>query len=133
MRAASRPEPVREACEILLVDGVQYLDNRPLDDLVLQGGNAERALAPVWLRYVHPPRRTRPVGAALDSSVQVYEVGSKILSVGVPRHLVHPCCSLRVDRRVGRPETFEVDVVKQCGELRVLVPFWDFTHTVQRI
>jgi hypothetical protein len=45
-----RPEPVGEAPEVHLVDGAQHLDDGPLDDLVLQRGNAERPLPPVRLR-----------------------------------------------------------------------------------
>ena len=53
--AAPRPESVREAEKVLLVDGVEHLDDGPLDDLVLQRGNAERPLPPVRLLDVHPP------------------------------------------------------------------------------
>ena len=35
MRTASGPEPIREPEEIFLVDRVQHLDHRTLDDLVL--------------------------------------------------------------------------------------------------
>ena len=38
--------------EVLLVHGVQHLDHGPLEDLVLQGGDTERALAPVGLQDV---------------------------------------------------------------------------------
>ena len=48
MLAAPRPEPVREPEEIFLVDRVQDLDHRSLNDLVLQRGDAQRPLA------VHP-------------------------------------------------------------------------------
>src|SRR6516164_8734197 len=44
MRAAPRPEPVREPEEVFLVDRVQQRGHRPLDDLVLDGGNRNRAL-----------------------------------------------------------------------------------------
>ena len=81
MRAAPRPEPVGEAEKVLLVDGVQHLDHRPLDDLVLQRGDAERPQPPVGLRDVHPPRRPRPVGAAVDPAVQIPEVRLQVLPV----------------------------------------------------
>jgi hypothetical protein len=45
--SASGPEPVREPEEILLVDRVQHLDHRTLDDLFLQRCDAERALPAV--------------------------------------------------------------------------------------
>jgi site-specific DNA recombinase len=77
MRAAPRPEPVGEAEEVLLVDGVEHLDDGPLDDLVLQRGDAERPQPPVRLRDVHPARRTRPIAPLLDPAVQVPEVASR--------------------------------------------------------
>jgi hypothetical protein len=46
MRAALGPEPIGEAEEVLLVDGVEHLDDCPLEDLVLQRGDAERPLPP---------------------------------------------------------------------------------------
>ncbi len=49
MRTASGPEPVREPEEIFLVDRVQHLDHRTLDDLVLQRRDAERAAAAIRL------------------------------------------------------------------------------------
>src|SRR5215469_12578385 len=45
--AASRPEAVAEAQEVGLVDGVQYLGHRTLDNLILERGNAERPAAAV--------------------------------------------------------------------------------------
>jgi hypothetical protein len=55
VRAAPRPEAVREAEEVRLVDGVQYLDDGALDDFVLQRGDPERPRPPVRLRDEHPP------------------------------------------------------------------------------
>jgi hypothetical protein len=42
MRAAPRPEPIREPPEIHLVDGVKHLDDRTLNDLVLQRRDPQR-------------------------------------------------------------------------------------------
>src|SRR6476469_2442861 len=55
VRAASRPEPVRDSEELFLVDRVQQRGHRPLDDLVLQGRDRERALPAIRLWYVGPP------------------------------------------------------------------------------
>src|SRR5215469_2402832 len=52
---AAGPEPVREPEEIFLVDRVQHRGHCPLDDLVLQCCDRERALSAVCLGYVHPP------------------------------------------------------------------------------
>src|SRR6516162_11544368 len=131
VRATPGPEPVGETEEVLLVHGVQYLHHRTLEDLVLQGGDAERALPPVRLRYVHPARRARPVGTAVDTAEQVFEVFSQILPVGVPRHLIDTRCSLRVDRHIGRPQAIQADVMQQRSEPRVLIPSCYLAHTVQ--
>ena len=55
--AAPRPEPVREPEEIFLVDRVQHHGDRPLDDLVFQGGDRQRSLPAVRLRDIPPPGR----------------------------------------------------------------------------
>ena len=49
MLFAPRPKPIGEAHEVRLVDGVQYLHHRPLEDLVLERRDVERPLPPVRL------------------------------------------------------------------------------------
>jgi hypothetical protein len=44
------PEPIGETQEVLLVDRVQHLNDGPLDELVLQRGDAQRPQPPVRLR-----------------------------------------------------------------------------------
>ncbi len=56
MRAAPGPEPIGRAQEVHLVDGVEHLDDGPLEDLVLQRGDAERPPPPVGLLDVPPLR-----------------------------------------------------------------------------
>src|ERR1700741_111419 len=68
MRAAPRPEPVRDAEEVFLVDRVQQRDHRPLDDLVLQGGDRERSLSAVRLRYVDPAAPPPPERPPLEGA-----------------------------------------------------------------
>jgi hypothetical protein len=43
MPTPPRPEPIRETEKVLLLDRVQHLDHRPLDDLVLQRSDPGRA------------------------------------------------------------------------------------------
>jgi hypothetical protein len=133
MRVAPGPEPIGEAEEVLLVDGVEHLDDCPLKDLVLDRGDAERPLPPVSLRDVHPPRWTRPIGTAVDSCEQAPEIVLQVLPVVLPRHPVHSRCSLGADRPVGRPEAVEVDMVQQRGEPCILVLPCYFTHTIQPV
>lgn len=51
--AVSRPRSIRETDEVGLVNGIENLDNRTLDDLVLQRGDAQRAFSTIRLRD-HP-------------------------------------------------------------------------------
>jgi hypothetical protein len=133
MRLAPRPEPVAEAPEVHLVDGVQHLDDGPLDDLVLQRGDTQRTLPPIRLRDVHPPARLGPEPARLHPSMQILEVGLQVLPVLGPRHPVHPRRGLRADRPVGPPKAGQVNVVQQRSEPCSLVPCCYFPHTIQRI
>jgi hypothetical protein len=88
--AASRPESVGETDEVLLVDGVQHLDRRSLDDLVLQRWHADRARSAIRLRDLYPPDGTRSIRSALQPRGQILKVGLEFLSVGLPRRPVDP-------------------------------------------
>src|SRR5260370_7719778 len=66
MLAAPRPEPIGETEKVLLVHGVQHLHHRPLDNLVLQRGDAERPLPPARLRYLPPPPSPHPLPPPLN-------------------------------------------------------------------
>ncbi len=92
--AASRPEPVAEPEEVFLVDRVQYFDQRTLDDLVLDGSDAERALAPVRFWYVLPSCRLRAVTPAMNTVVQIGKAPVQIDPVVVPGHAVHSGCCI---------------------------------------
>ena len=78
-RPASQ-ESVREPEEVFLVDRVQHRGRRPLDDLVLQSGNRERALSAIRLGYVCSPCRQCPIRSPMDASMQVLEIALEVLS-----------------------------------------------------
>ena len=132
MRAAARPEPVREAEKVRFVYGVQHLDQRPLKDLVLQRSDPERPLPPVWLWYVHPPRRPRPVRAPVNPSVKIPKVLLKIDAVVLPRHAIHPRRGLGLQSPICRPQAIDVNVVQERGEPRFLVHCCHSAHTTKR-
>ena len=46
MRGAPRPEPVREPEKVRLMDRIQYLHHRPLEEFVLKRGDPERPSRP---------------------------------------------------------------------------------------
>ena len=52
VRAAPRPEPVRKALEVHLINLIENGHHGLLDDFVLQRRDAQRTLPPVGLRYI---------------------------------------------------------------------------------
>ena len=79
---ATRPEAVREVVKLLLVDLADHHRHRALQDLVLEGRDADRTgLRPIALRDVHPPHRRRPVLPGLRAVEERLEVGLQVLRV----------------------------------------------------
>ena len=89
MLSAPGPKPVRESEEIFLIDRVQHLVSRSLDDFVFQGGDREWALSAIRFRYVPSLARQRPVCSPLDPRVQILEIALEICRVGLPCQPVH--------------------------------------------
>src|SRR5208337_3729558 len=95
---------------------VQHLDQRALDNLVFQRGDAERALPPVGPRDEPTPRRLRPIGSSVDSAVQIHEANLEVMAVILPRHAIDARSRLALERQVGFPELIAIDVVQERGE-----------------
>ena len=133
MRAAARPEPIGEALEVRLEHGIQHLRQRPLDDLVLQRRDPQRAQPPVRLGNVHPPHRRRPVPPRLHPRVQVPQIALQVLRILRPPHPVRARRRVLTQGRERRPQPVEGDVMQQRGEPRLLIPYSNFTHTIQPI
>ncbi|WP_370882025.1 hypothetical protein [Labrys wisconsinensis] len=88
--AGPGPESIREPEEVFLVDRVQHRSRRPLDDLVLQGGDRQRTLPAIRLGDIDPPARQRPIRSPLDPRMQVGELALVICCVVLPGHPIHP-------------------------------------------
>src|SRR5229473_2411212 len=116
MRAAPRPEPIREPEEVFLVDRIQHRSRRPLDDLVLKGRDRKRTLPAVRLGYVDAPRRQCPIRSPVNTSMQVLKIALKVPLVIPPRHAVHTGCNIRLEFAERLPEQFDVDMVEERGE-----------------
>src|SRR5208282_2985658 len=115
-----RPKPVREPEEVLLVDRVQNFDQRPLDDLVLQGGNPQWPLAAVGFWDVVAPRRLCPVRSAMNAPVQLGQSGFQPVAVCRPGDLIHPHRRIPLELVVSPTQQIDVEVVQQRGEPRLL-------------
>ena len=88
-RLQSRPEAVGAAKKVLLEDRVEQFHRGPLHDLVFQGGDGNRALAPILLGDVDPAQRLCAVGLALQLLVQLDEILNQVLLVLRTRHSIH--------------------------------------------
>ena len=114
--APSRPEAITEAQKIGLVDGVQHLGHRPLDNFVLKRGYAERPLATVAFRDIRAAHRLGPVLPAVDPVVQMLKIALQRLLVFRHRHPINPgtgCAPLPPECPFERGD---VDVMQQCRE-----------------
>src|SRR6266508_1476013 len=133
VRAAPQPKTIGEAKKVGLVDRVQHLDRRALDDLVFQRGDAQRPQPPVGLGDVRPLDRLRSIRPALQPFGQVREVRLEGLPVVLPRLPVDPGGGVPLQRVVRRPQMLDVvDVVQQRREPHRLVPLSNFTYPLQR-
>lgn len=101
MLAPPWSEAVAEPEEVFLVDRVQHLDQRALDDLILQRRDAERARSAIRLRHERPPRRLCSIRSPMNTAVQVLEPALDILAVVAPCHLVHASRRLAFQRVIG--------------------------------
>jgi hypothetical protein len=77
MRVPPRPEAVGEPEEVDLVDGAQHLGDGTLDNLVFQGGHAERALPAIGFGDPDASNRLWPVAPGVHPRAEALEVGSQ--------------------------------------------------------
>jgi site-specific DNA recombinase len=94
MRITPRPEPIRKAFEVHLVNLVEDGHHSLLNNLVLQTRDAQRALLPVGLRYIDSSRGLRPVRAPVNPAVEIRYPVLQSVSILPPSHAVHPRRSL---------------------------------------
>ena len=134
VRTTPGSEPIAEPEELRLEyrhkDG---LSHRRLDDLVLQCSDAQRSCSPVRLRYLHPPGRKRPVPSAMNPVMQVEQSLFQPVAVFMPRHPVHACRSVLLQREVGHAERVRRDVVQKSSELLLRFPRGCLPYPLRRL
>ena len=116
MLAASGSETVREPEKVLFMNCVEHLRQRPLDDLVFQRVNSQRALPPIQLGNVVPPRWSRPISTAMQARMQLNQVRFPVTRILVPRHAVCTRCRIVLQPAICSVEQIDRDVVHQRGE-----------------
>ena len=118
MGAPGRAEAVAEPQKVSLVDRVQHLRHRALDDLVFERGQAEGPFASVGFRDVRAEHWFGPVLAAVDVCVQALEVPLQVLLVVVHRYPIDSR-TRRAPLPPERPfERGDIDVMQQSREPR---------------
>src|SRR5271157_6434728 len=98
VRAATGPEPVREAFEVDLVDLVEDRHHRLLNDFVLQRCDAQRTLPPVSLRNKDSSRRFCPIRSTVHPAMQIDKSILKPGFILLPRYAVYSWRSLTLER-----------------------------------
>ena len=114
--AAPRSESIREAKKILLVDRLQNVHDRLLDDLVLQAQNAQWPLGAVRLRDIRPSGRSGSIAAPMHSLVQVFQFLFERFPIGLPCHAIGPGRSVTRERAIAPLQEIGGDVMQQCRE-----------------
>src|SRR5215467_13923088 len=118
MSRATRPEAIGAGKKVLLVDGLQDHDNRPLRHLVLEGWKAEgpKRSSSIALGDVHPPDRRCLVAAGLDALQKIQKVGLQVLRVLCRHDTVDTGSTILAGEPVGFPHPFQVEDVVQRGQ-----------------
>jgi hypothetical protein len=133
MLAALGSESIREPEEVLLVDRIQHGDRCPLDDLVFKGRDRKRALPPIRLRYIPPPRRQCPIRSPLDPSVQVLDPTIEVRLIVLPCQPIDARGCLSPEGEEGRPQSFFAEMVEERGEPFLLPLPRGIPYALQRL
>jgi hypothetical protein len=131
--AASGSEPVAESQELRLVDRREDSHHGCLDDLVLNGSNAERPLSAIRLRYVLPARWQRSIRSGMNPCVKIGEVGLQICRVLVPRPAIDARGRALLQAEEGPFQNLDADVVQERGQLLLPVPGNSATYAGLRL
>jgi hypothetical protein len=116
VRAPTGPKPVRDVSEDRLVNDLQYLPHRGLDDLVLGARDADRSRLAPFLRDVHPPDGLVPVAHRLHPRMQIGNVALQVLPVLLLGDAIHAHRSVLTKAAVRSLQRLLVDEVRQREE-----------------
>jgi len=104
-----------------------------LDDLVLEGGHRQRALAAIRFRDVPSSRWQRPVCSPMDPSVQVLDPMIEVRGVGPPHQPIHARGGLSLEREECRPQHLGAEMVEERGEPFLLPLPCGLPYAIQRL
>jgi len=98
MLIAPRPEPIGEPHKVRFVYLVEDRHDRVLNDLILQGGNAQGTSPSIGFRDVGSLGRLRSIGPAMDAAMQVRQLLIQVRLILLPSHPVDSGCSVSPKR-----------------------------------
>jgi len=113
MGTALRSEAVRAVQELPLVDRLQYLTQRVLDDLVLDRRDPNRPRLARFLGDVHTPDRLMPPSLGLQPRVQVLQPRPQVPPVFLLRDSIHPHRRILAEAVVGPLQARHIDQMRQ--------------------
>src|SRR5208337_1692990 len=114
MRGAARPKAIRAGQEVLLANGFQHHQYGPLEELVLEGRNADGArLLARALRHVDSSHGRRLVAAGLHALEEIAEILIEMLRVFLGRLSVDPSGAVLARAPVRLAQPVDVDVMSQ--------------------
>ena len=131
MLAAPRPEPIGEPQKILFVNLIEDRHYGLLNDLILQGCDAQGTLPSIGFRNVGSLGRLRSIRPSMDSAMQICQLLIQVRLVLLPRHAIDSGCSIPLQGVEAVPQQIDGDVVEQRGEPRPLIFTCCLTHTEQ--
>src|SRR5262249_4366669 len=131
MLAAPGTETIGEPQEVLFVNLVENCHYGLLNDLILQGCDAQWALSSIGFWDVSSLGRLRPIRPPMDSAVKVYQLRIQVRLVLLPRQTIDSGRGFSLQGVVAIPQQIDGDVVEQRGEPHLLVLTCCPTHTVQ--
>jgi hypothetical protein len=116
--AAGRAEAVAESQKVSLVDRIENLGDRALDNFVFERGETEGPFASIGFRDVGAEHWFGPVLTAVDACVQSLEVSRQVLLILVHRYPIDSWAR-RAPLPPERPfERVDIDVMQQSREPR---------------
>ena len=113
MGAASGPEAVGAVQEVLLVDGLQYLTQGILDNLVLERRDPNRPRPSPFLWDVDTPDRLMAISLRLHPCVQILEIPLQVLPVLLLRDSIHTHRRIISHAVVGALQSGHIDAMCQ--------------------
>src|SRR6476659_9954068 len=133
MLAAFRTEPIGKSEKVCLIDSVQHHRQRPLDDLVFQGGDSQWPLATICLRYEPTAGGKCSIPPAVNPRMEIPKTSLAIDLVGFPRHPIDAGSRITFQFDECGAEKIDRDVVQERSELLLLLVPCYFSDTFQRM